>query len=98
MLNINSTETFAPLADDNFAVESPVLVQVATVKPSGYLYPRAIVAVEQVADVIAGLNTYYVEQGRDIPTVYYRPFGTAAWLKIDSITSDIPDTLEGLAE
>lgn len=89
---LNSTEIFEPLTDDKFAVPAP-LIEVATVKPSGYLQPRAVVPESFIPDVVASINTYYTAQDRELPAVYFRYVGSIGWLKLDSITLDVPDEL-----
>jgi hypothetical protein len=88
-----TTTIFTPIAEDKYAAAATVGVEVATIKPSGYLYLRAIVHPDNVSYVVAGLNDYYSQQNRPAPVILTREVGTTDWLVLDAPTVVIPDAL-----
>lgn len=88
-----SNLTFTPLADDKFAEALPAFVEVATVKPSGYLNYRGVVPVAALPEVTAALNTYFESQGRPAPVIYTRVPQTVEWNALDVPEVVIPDEL-----
>lgn len=90
-----SDTTFTPQADDKFA-EAIGYVELAHVKPSGYLNYRGIVPADgRFAEVVAFFDNYYAEQGRPAPVHYVRIPGQTEWVVWNAPTVEIPDTLEG---
>jgi hypothetical protein len=83
--------TFAPLADEKLAAAT-ALVEVATVKPSGYLQMRGIVPTEHVAGLSDAVREYFKLEGRAEPVIYTRAVGTVEWAaEVDDST--VPDEL-----
>lgn len=83
---------FTPKADDKLA-PAISLVEVATVKPSGYLQGRGIVLPEQKDTLVAMIRNYYEQQDRPEPVIVTRASGTAEWTVLDAPQVNIPDTL-----
>lgn len=86
------TTTFIPKEDDTFATATQ-LVEIATVKPSGYLMVRAVAPAEALPAVTAAVEQYYAEQGRTAPIIYTRAIGTSEWTAAVDDTIVIPDEL-----
>jgi hypothetical protein len=83
-------QIFAPLKDDKFAPATQ-LIEVATVKPSGYLQGRVITAPNQLPFIVEALNSYYAENGRPAPVIFTRAVGTEEWSTDAEVI--IPETL-----
>lgn len=83
---------FEPLADDNHAAPLS-LIEVATIKPSGYLYPRGIVSTDKVDEFAEAINAYFAEKGRNEPIVYVRAVGTQVWVAQTTLELNIPNVL-----
>jgi hypothetical protein len=83
--------TFQPKADEKLAAAT-ALLEVATVKPSGYLIPRAIVPEEALPQVMEGIRGYFESKGRPEPVIYFRKVGEVDW-RAEVAESTIPDEL-----
>jgi len=88
---------FTPKADDKFATATQ-LVEVATIKPSGYVHVRAVAAPEILPQLVDSIKAYYEGKGRPEPVIYTRAIGTTDWVT-DAPEVTIPDALpEGFGE
>lgn len=83
---------FTPIEGDTFAAPR-TLIEVATVKPSGYLNHRGIVPAEYVDTLADSIKAYYAQQGRQEPVVYVRAVGATVWTAREVTELHIPDTL-----
>lgn len=83
---------FTPKSDDKFATATE-LVEVATVKPSGYMILRAVVHPAALPATIEAVNLYYENRDRPQPVIYTRQVGTVEWHVHGDPTVEIPDAL-----
>ena len=83
---------FTPKADDKLAAELD-LIEVATVKPSGYLMHRGIMPIAALPAVTTAINEYFAGKGRPEPVIYMRAVGTIDWTAQGVSEVIIPDEL-----